>query len=166
MSEPVSNTLTESIENLIRATRRRALQESLAALIVIVAFGWILQNTTPGSSQYYGCLIIMVSGGFITGVVWSYALNGLLLEEHPAEDAAFWHTAFLEQARLLSWVPAWYLGPLGMGLILFWLPFHHGQRSIFWGLLAVATVMFGFVGWLNRRAARQLATEAEAFAEA
>ena len=99
------------IRKLIRGSIQRAIQESVAALIVLIAFGAILPRSAVGSARYYGCLLILVGTGFIAGVVWSYALSYRLLRSHPAGDAGFWREAFHAQARLHRLVPLWYCAP-------------------------------------------------------
>jgi hypothetical protein len=91
-------------------------QESVAALIVLIAFGAILSQSAVGSARYYGCLLILVGTGFIASVVWSYALSYRLLRSHQAGDAGFWREAFHAQARLLRLVPLWYCAPIGLQL--------------------------------------------------
>ena len=111
-----------AIRKLIRGSLQRAIQESVAALIVVIAFGAILPGSAVGSARYYGCLLILVGAGFIAGVVWSYALSYRLLRSHPASDAGFWREAFHAQARLLRLVPLWYCAPIGVGGVLFIAP--------------------------------------------
>ncbi len=105
------------VRGLIRGSIQRAIQESVAALIVLVFFGALLPGSAVGSSMYYGCLLILVGTGFVGGVVWSHALSYRLLRSHPADDAGFWREAFYTQARLLRLVPLWYCAPLGVGAI-------------------------------------------------
>ncbi len=140
------------IRKLIRGSIQRAIQESVAALVVLIAFGTILPGIAVGSVRYYGCLLILVGTGFIAGVVWSYALSYQLLRSHPASDAGFWREAFHAQARLLRLVPLWYCAPLGAGGILFIAP-TAGEFVPFLMLLGIFIVVFAGVTWLNRRAA-------------
>src|SRR5688572_7381429 len=96
------------IRNLIKGSIHRAIQESVAAVFVLVAFAALLQHSAVGSPRYYGCLLILVGTGFIAGVVWSFALSYRMLRTHAASDTSFWREAFASQARLLRWVPMWY----------------------------------------------------------
>lgn len=141
------------VRKLIRGSIQRAIQESVAGLGVLIAFGAILPGTAVGSARYYGCLLILVGIGFIAGVVWSYALSYRLLRSHPAQDAGFWREAFHAQARLLRLAPLWYCTPLGVGAILFVAPTRAGELVSF--LIAASTfiAVFAWVAWLNRRAA-------------
>lgn len=52
-----------AIRQLIRGSIQRAIQESVAALIVLVFFGAILPGSAVGSARYYGCLLILVGDG-------------------------------------------------------------------------------------------------------
>jgi len=157
-------TATELIQKLIKDTIRRAIQESIAALIVIAAFAHYLQQAPVGSAQYYGCLVILIGCGFITGVIWSFALSYRLLRVHPATDTAFWQEAFRAQAQLLRFVPLWYLAPLCTGMLLFDAPTAPGQHGSFLISLAVVTLIFASITWLNRHAAAKIEANAQALA--
>ena len=141
------------IRQLIRGSIQRAIQESVAALIVLFVFGAILQGSAAGSATYYGCLLILVGTGFIAGVVWSYALSYRLLRSHPASDAGFWREAFHAQARLLRLAPLWYCAPLGVGAILFVAPTAASELVPFLMLAGIFIAVFACIAWLNRRAA-------------
>ena len=67
------------IRNLIQGSIHRAVQETVAALIVLVAFVAILVKCNVGSPRYFGCLLILMGTGFIIGVVWSFALSFAML---------------------------------------------------------------------------------------
>lgn len=99
------NNPDETIRELIKSTIHRAIQESLACVIILVAFGAILQNCEAGTPRYYGCRLILVATSFIAGVVWSFAISYKLLQNHPASDSGFWREAFYSQSRLLRLVP-------------------------------------------------------------
>ena len=154
----------ELIEKLIQGSIRRAVQESVAVVIILVAFTHILQHVTGGSPRYYGCLVILVAAGFIVGVLWAHLLSRRLLRVHPATDIAFWHGAFLAQARLLRLVPLWYLAPLCTGMLFFAAPTGAEGSGFFLSMLAVVAVLFAGGTWLNRRAAGQIEAAAQAFA--
>lgn len=141
------------IRNLIRGSIQRAIQESVAALFVLLAFGAILPRTAVGSSRYYGCLLILIGTGFVAGVVWSYALSYRLLRSHPASDAIFWREAFHVQARLLRLVPLWYCAPIGLGGILFIAPTATWELAPFLMVAGIFVIVFMVITWLNRRAA-------------
>ena len=144
------------IRNLIKGSIHRAIQESVGALIVLIAFGTILQQSEVGSARYYGCLLILIGSGFIAGVVWSYVLSYQLLRYHPASDAIFWRQAFYSQARLLRLVPVWYCAPIGVGGILFVAPTAVDEFVPFLMVAGIFTAVFTGVTWLNRRVAVSL----------
>jgi len=141
-----------AIRNLIRGSIQRAIQESVAALIVLIFFGAFLPGSVVGSPRYYGCLLILVGAGFIAGVVWSHALSYRLLRSHPASDTGFWREAFHAQARLLRLVPLWYCAPLGVGAILFTAPTAVWEFVPFLMVAGIFIMVFAGVIWLNRRA--------------
>ena len=148
------------IRKLIKGSIQRAIQESAAALVVLIAFGAILQHSPVGSPRYYGCLLILVGAGFIAGVVWSFALSYQMLRTHSARDVSFWREAFYAQAKLLRLVPLWYCAPICAGGILFVAPTAPGEFLPF----LIGTAVFGFVfagvTWINRRAAAQIDNQA------
>jgi hypothetical protein len=141
------------IRRLIRGSIQRAIQESVAALFVLMFFGALLPGSAGGSSMYYGCLLILVGTGFVAGVVWSHALSYRLLRSHPAGDGGFWREAFYAQARLLRLVPLWYCAPLGVGAILFIAPKGVEEWVPFLMVAGIFLVVFAVVIWVNRRAA-------------
>jgi hypothetical protein len=146
------------IEKLIKSTLRRAVLESMGALFVIGALAHYLQQIPPGGAAYYGCLIIMISWGFIVGVVWSFALSERLLRVHPATDTAFWQEAFGAQARLLRLVPLWYLAPGCTGMLLF--AARPGEMGAFKVMLGTVAVLFAGITWLNRHSAAKIEKDA------
>ena len=144
------------VRRLIKSSIIRAIQESVGALVVLIAFSLILQDSTVGSPRYYGCLLILVGTGFIVGVVWSFALGYQLLRTHPASDSGFWREAFHSQARLLRLVPLWYLAPIGSGGVLFVAPTQPYEFLPFLMVMTLFAVVFGVIIWLNRRAAAKI----------
>ena len=155
---------TDLIQKLIKCTIRRAVQESVAALLVIIGFAYHLQHAAVGSAKYYGCLVILIASGFIAGVIWSFALSHRLLRVHPATDSVFWHEAFLAQARLLRLVPLWYLAPLCSGMLLVGAPTEPGGYFGFIITLVIVVGVFGGGTWLNRRGAAKIEEDAQAIA--
>lgn len=140
------------VRNLIRGSLQRAVQESIGALIVLIAFGALLPHCEVGSARYFGCLLILVGTGFIAGVVWSQALSYRLLRSHPAGDVGFWREAFRAQAGLLRLVPLWYCAPLCVGALLFVAPTSGWEFIPFLMVASIILLVFAGVIWINRRA--------------
>jgi hypothetical protein len=151
---PMNN--EDLIRKLIKGSNHRAIQESAAALLVLIAFGAILQHSAVGSPRYYGCLLILVGTGFIAGVVWSFALSYQLLRTHSASDTSFWREAFYSQAKLLRLVPLWYCAPICAGGILFVAPTAPEEFLPYLIMTAVFALVFAGITWINRRAAAQI----------
>jgi hypothetical protein len=141
------------IRKLIKGSIHRAIQESAAALFILIACGAILQNSNAGSPRFYGCLLILVGAGFIAGVVWSFALSYQMLRTHAASDTSFWREAFHSQAKLLRLIPLWYCTPICAGGILFVAPTAAWEFLPFLMVTAVFGLVFAGVIWVNRRAA-------------
>lgn len=146
----------ELIRKLIRGSIQRAIQESVGAVLVLIAFAFILAYSEIGSRRYYGCLIILVGTGFIAGVVWSYALSYSLLRSHAPSDTGFWREAFHAQSRLLRLVPLWYCAPICSGAILFAAPSSPSELPPFLFVAAVFVSVFALCTVLNRRGADKL----------
>lgn len=146
----------ELIRKLIRGSIQRAIQESAAAVFVLIAFAAILAHSEVGSPRYYGCLIILVGTGFIAGVVWSYALSYQLLRSHSSNDVGFWREAFHAQAKLLRLVPLWYCAPICAGGILFAAPTSPAELIPFLIVASVFAAVFALCTVLNRRGADKI----------
>jgi len=146
----------ELIRRLIKGSIQRAIQESAAAVIVLLAFGAILAHNEAGSPKYYGCLIILVGTGFIAGVVWSHALSYQLLGSHAPSDVGFWREAFRVQARLLRLVPLWYCAPLCAGGILVVAPTSAFDFMPFLIVASAFVAVFAGITVLNRTAANRI----------
>lgn len=146
----------ELIHKLIKSSIQRAIQECVAAVILLLAFGAILAHSEVGSPKYYGCLIVLVAAGFIAGVVCSSAISYHLLVSHRPSDGGFWREVFHAQARLLRLVPLWYCGPLCTGGILVVAPTSALELmpSLLVGSAFVA--VFAGIAVLNRTAAKKI----------
>jgi hypothetical protein len=146
----------QTITNLIKATIHRAIRESIAGILVILAFAYLLQHVLPGTARYYGCLVILVSTPFVLGVIWSHTLSYHLLRAHSVSDSAFWQEAFAAQARLLRAAPLWYLAPLCSGMLLVFVSAAPGHFTRVAGSILFVAILFGAVTWLNRTEAAKI----------
>lgn len=146
----------ELIRKLIKGSIQRAVQESAAAVFVLIAFAWILAHSEVGSPRHYGCLIILAGTGFIAGVVWSHALSYQLLRSHTPSDVGFWREAFHAQAKLLRLVPIWYCAPICAGGILFAAPTNPAELMPFLIVASVFAAVFGGITVLNRTGANKI----------
>ena len=144
------------IRKLIKGSIQRAVQESAAAVFVLIAFAAILAHSEVGTPRYYGCLIILIGTGFIAGVVWSFALSYQLLRSHASSDVGFWGEAFRAQAKLLRLVPLWYCAPICAGAIIFSAPTSIDQLIPFIIATAIVVAVFAFCTVLNRRGADKI----------
>lgn len=150
----------ERIEKLAKDTFHRAVRESVACVFVLIAFAYFLQHAPIGSAKYYGCLVILVSTGFILGVVWAFTISRRVAQRHPATDSIFWREAFETQAKLLRFVPLWYAAPLTTGAILFIAPTSPDKFAFFLLELAIVGAVFVGVTYINKMAAEGLEAEA------
>ena len=151
----------ERIEKLAKDTSYRAVRESVACVFVLIASAYFLQHAPIGSAKYYGCLLTLVSTGFILGVVWAFTISRRVTQRHPATDSLFWREAFETQAKLLRFVPLWYAAPLTTGAILFIAPTSPDEFAFFLLKLAIFGVVFAGVTYINKMAAEELEVEAK-----
>lgn len=151
----------ERIERLARVTFHRAVRESIASVFVLISSTYFLQYAPVGSANYYGCLLSIVSVGFILGVVWAFTISRRVVSRHSAADVLFWCEAFETQARLLRLVPLWYAAPLTMGVILSIAPTAANEFTFFLLKLSIVGIIFVGVIYLNKTAADELEAEAE-----
>ena len=162
---PISMSRSELIRSLISGSRQRAIQETIAALLVIVFFSGFLLNSSNTSVMRAGCALIVVTAVGIVVVVWAFALSDRSLANHPPDDTDHWLPVFHSQARLLRWVPVWYAGPICLGGWLFMLP------SAFGVPVAMAAITLTWIAFLagltalNRRAASQIEAMAVSLAD-
>lgn len=150
----------ERIEKLARDTFNRAVRESAAGVFVLITSAYSLQSSAAGSARYYGNLLGIIAVSFILGVVWSFTISRRVVRRHSATDTAFWREAFETQARLLRFVPLWYVAPLAAGIILAFAPAQANEFASFLLKLAGLATLCGVVIYINKVAANELETEA------
>jgi hypothetical protein len=153
-------TSDEVIHKLIRDTGKRARREIGACLFILVFFGWYLQRLPARTIRYDGCLLILIAAVFIAVVVWAFTLNKKFLHDHPVGDSVFWRKKFQDQARLLRWVPLWYLGPLGVGMLMFLVPMASRELMGFVVNLSLMVVIFVWAARLNWSTAKRIEADA------
>lgn len=150
----------ERIEKLARDTFYRAVRESIAGVSVIIFSAYSLQNSLTGSAKYYGNLLTIIAISFVLGVVWSFTISHRVVRRHPAADTLFWREAFETQARLLRFVPIWYVAPLTAGLLLIFAPTQTSEFGSFLFNLAVLAALCGGIIYINKVSADELEAEA------
>lgn len=143
----------ESIRCLIAGSRRRAIQETAAAVLVIGFFGGFLWNESPDTAMGAGCALIVAGALVIVAVVWLFALPHHALDAHPCGDTGHWLPVFRSQARLLRWVPLWYAGPICLGGWLFMAPSVIGLPVGMRVISALWLALFAGLTIYNRHAA-------------
>lgn len=148
-----------------RAVRRRNVVELGAGAIVAVVFGayaWWFEHPLARA----GAIGVVAGVGVVAAVTLRYARapslppadepTGTFLEHYRAE--------LLRQARVLAWVPVWYVLPLLVPAAVFAVGLHAhvgGEGSLARGLGAMAAVGLA-VSALNLLAARRLRRKAAA----
>lgn len=135
---------------LERTVRRRDLLETVIALLLLPVFAWFALRASHPLSRL-GAAIIAAACVAIPLVLRRARRRdpdlGLPVADFLRLELAF----VLRQRRLLLTVPLWYLGPLGVGAVLF---FAGGSPSV-WITAAYGIGVAAFcaaVWWLNRRA--------------
>ena len=153
----------ERTEQLAKDTFHRAVRESVACVFGLIVSAYFLQNAPIGSAKYYGCLLSLVSTGFVLGVVWAFTISRRVVQRHPATDSLYWREAFETQARLLRFVPLWYAAPLTTETILFIAPTSANEFAFFLLKLGIVGAIFAGVIYLNKTTAEALEAEAKEF---
>jgi hypothetical protein len=161
------------VEELIRVIRSRNRREIAVCVILLVVFGLLATRDPFGSLKFYGHVLFLLGTLFVTGALWFVASLRGELDSHPASDIDYWSAEMLRQARLLRWVPVWYLGPFvpGTALVVWsvvlqvwskgWVPVMTVAVA-----LILAAVVVGIIIRANLKAASKLALEASALREA
>ena len=132
----------------------RDLSESLAALFVIVLFGWIAW-TTSGLAQI-GAWVLVAGGLFIP---WHLYRTRTRHARLPADDSVAnrlhaERDKVKDQIDLLRSIAVWYVGPLALGALLLII----GKNGWSWWSLPQIAVIIGVsvgVYQLNQKAVRQ-----------
>jgi len=152
------------VEQFVKTIRGRNRREIVVGIVLLHVLGLLTAVSPWGSMLFYGHALLFVGILFIVGMMWFVATPRGDFARHPATEAGYWRAEMRRQARLLRWVPLWYLAPLlpGMALV-FW-----SERAGSPVKAAIAAggivLVFAFVAWLNVRAARQLERDADALA--
>jgi hypothetical protein len=71
----------QTIANLIKATIHRAVRESIAGVLVILVFAYVLQHALPGTARYYVAGNILVVAALFGGVTWLNRAAAAKIEE-------------------------------------------------------------------------------------
>jgi hypothetical protein len=147
-----------------RKIRRRNALEWIASAFVVVFFGTDALDSETTAVAVGNTLIALAAIGIS---VYLWRKGRVELNVDPTMDAMGFAEAqagaMEEQARLLAWVPLWYLGPLAVGMVVLMIGRFptDGRGLVPWALTAgVVAVVFAGVAWLNIRGARKLRTQA------
>ena len=156
-----------AIRDVVTESNHRAWRESITCILGVVGVAWAIQHVEVGSTRHYACLILLISMGFIAGIVWAFTITRGMLESHPADDDRFWNAAFRSQATLLRYAPLWYAAPICLAVLLFAVPGNAGREGVAISMAAsVATIgVFAFVTYLNRKCAARHDRDALLFAQ-
>ena len=141
--------------------------------LLLPIFGLHAANSPVGSLAFWGHFLVLLGILFVLGMMRFVASPRSDLKGRPADDLAFWHAEILRLARLLRFVPLWYIAPIlpGLALVLWPTVVDLWQRSNLIdnaiqavALLVVVTVL-GAVWWLNARASAQMERKARRIKE-
>ncbi len=140
----------QQVEKIVAGAVYRAILESIAASLVLLTFSCILSHISTGTIQYYGCILSLATVGFILGVLWSFILCYRFFRSHVTSGPSFWREAFILHARLLRFLPFWYLIPACCGVMLFISPQGDAQYLSYVTQLVIVLWLAGGIVWLNR----------------
>jgi hypothetical protein len=143
-----------------RLILRRNLQEYIAGLFVIAAFGYFAW-TLPMPLVRIGCVLEVLGGLFVMFQLHRHASIG----ELPAERLAlpylsYYREQLVRQRDLLRSVWLWYIGPLVPGFcVMFWGMAQPNPADFPWQITAVIIVPCMVVIAMNVRVAKQIQGE-------
>lgn len=158
--------LKGKMSHIERSIRKRDIVESLAAIFVILIFGYFAY-VIPFVVTKVGSIFIMIWGGYLI-----YKLRHVKKHKLPIDQALSFREQLenqkaymLQQARLLDTVLYWYLLPPFIGNIIFILglgdPVEYGWSHIFAkilpiplinkiGYLIFCAVLYAGILWINK----------------
>lgn len=147
------------IETFVRDIKARNRRETITGLVVLPVFAAVAAVLPVPLLRYAFVLLFLGIGVVLVMIRTLGALRGDLAQ-FPADNVEHWRGEMRRQARLLRWVPVWYLAPLVPGSVLaLWfartVPGHFLLR-----LALIQLVVFGAVAWTNVRAAGRLDDDA------
>ena len=158
-----------------RTIRRRNLVEyAAAALLLCLEVPATIMFFAIGEPVMAGAMALMMCGTVF--VAWSLYRRASSQAHRPEEDCrTHLQVQYRRQADALRTVPLWYIGPLLPGVLGIYgtVALEAIGKVDAWtvlaklgGPLAATLAFFGFVIWLNLRAAQKLAAQAKALEEA
>ena len=157
--------LQEDARSLDKTLRRRNLIEQGAGILVFVLFGGAaLTETQPLAVA--GNALVAAGALLVTAILYRKGRAEVPPDVDSSTDFLERYRTELEhQARLLRWVPVWYLGPLFPGALLLAIEMLNAPRLSFEFVLTyfvmVGLFLVGVVA-LNLRASAQMKRQAEA----
>lgn len=154
--EELVELVQQRIHQLDRKVFRRNLRETIAAVIVTVAFTWMAFHAL-NDLQRIGLLIVAASGLWIIFFLLRYGRASAPAD--PGQDLRAYRLDLVQrydrQIAVLKSVKYWYLLPPWIGMMLnsAGLMMSHSQKGTFgwWDFIspAILTGFFVFVWWLN-----------------
>ncbi|GAB5347590.1 hypothetical protein [Alteriqipengyuania sp. 357] len=175
-AESAAQTFTDPEELVRRSTgfertiRRRNLIEYVAgALLLCLEVPAFVMFVAIGEPMMAGAMVLMALGTLL--VLWNQYKRASMQRRRPEEDCrSHLVSQYRRQAEALRTVPLWYIGPLLPGVLGVYgtVVFKAIGEVDAWDILAemgppfgATLAFFGFVIWLNLRAARSLRRQAE-----
>ncbi|MDI6783821.1 MAG: hypothetical protein QME64_06980 [bacterium] len=153
------------IEKFVRGIRRRNRCEIATGFIMLPVFGFFAASAPVGSLAFAGNLLILLAILFVIGMLWFVASVHGGLNMHPTNDIQYWKSEMLRQAKLLRRVPFWYIAPFIPGFVLLFWPAGRFPVVLLSIPITVVVAVFGFIGWLNFKAASELEQQANSLKE-
>ena len=151
--------------------RRRNIREYIGIVVGTVmycGFTWFM----PGLLTKIGALLTLVGMYFSVYQIYRYGSSQEVPVDSSAGDCLAFHRRELARQRdMLRRVGPWHIGPIMPGFVLFfvgvWVTNVNDMKGAIGmsisGVLAIA--VFGFVYWLNERAANKLQQQIDALGE-
>ena len=145
-----------------RTIRKRNLSEYVAALLVVLFFGWPAA-TAEATSARVGAALIIAGTLYVVAQLRRRGSASAAPSDAGLEPCLDFHRRELErQRRLLRGIWSWYLLPLvpGLAVMLGGQVLAHPESAWRVGWFALfCALLFAGIGWINHRAAAELERE-------
>ena len=158
---------TSRFERQVR--RRNLIEYAAGALLLCLEVPAFVMFVAIGEPMMAGAMVLMALGTL--WVLWNQYKRASMQRRRPEEDCRSHLVAqYRRQAEALRTVPLWYIGPLLPGVLGVYgaVAFKAIGKVDAWDILAemgppfgATLAFFGFVMWLNQRAARGLRRQAD-----
>jgi hypothetical protein len=161
LNQPVQP-IEERVTKFVKCVQRRNVRETIAACALITIFGldiiYGIYSRQADSFLRIGGVVIIAALLLDIIIIWRelYIPKSELIKFPPIQHPGKWRRRLTHHARMLKLTWLWYLLPLFLGLLIYYLEvFDQPYNGIIVPITILVTV-FATIWRLNRRAAQQI----------